>query len=336
MAHRRLLERTDVTDRSNRNRLVSELRENARPTVAFYLLGTASCAIATFGLLENSAAVIIGAMLIAPLMTPIVALGFGLVDGDVVVLRDAIVALGSGSLLAVALSALLALVTQLPDPGSEILGRGHPTLLDLGIALFAGGIAGYARINRGIAETVGGASIAVALMPPLCVVGIGLSLQRWELAYGALLLFLTNLVGITLACALVFEARGVATGGSRRALLIGAGAVVLIAIPLGYGTIQLVEQQRLEAVLRAALVNDTQTFKRVELAGTTIDWLRKPIVVTLLVRASDPVTPGQVRSLQQFAQNRIGHKLTLVIDVSPITRVDASEPTPSPSPAAGG
>jgi uncharacterized hydrophobic protein (TIGR00271 family) len=319
-------------DVGERQALVTELRGSARPSVPFYVLATASCAIATFGLLENSAAVIIGAMLIAPLMTPIVALGFSLVDGDFTVLRDAAVALASGSLLAVALSALLALVTQLPEPGTEILGRGHPTLLDLGIALFAGGIAGYARVNRGIAETIGGAAIAVALMPPLCVVGIGLSLERWELAYGALLLFATNLVGITLACALVFVVRGVAAGGSRRALWLAGAALVLIAIPLAYGTTQLIEQQRLEAVLRSALVNDTQTFKRVELAGTTVDWLQKPIVVNLLVRAPEPITPGQVRSLQQFAQTRLGQPLTLVVDVSPVTRVDSLEATATPSP----
>ncbi len=324
MAQGRLLEGVAMVNRAPRESLLEELRASARPSASFYVLATASCAIATFGLLENSAAVIIGAMLIAPLMTPIVALGFALVDGDLRVLRDAFVALASGSVLAVGLSALLALVTQLPEPGSEILGRGHPTLLDLGIALAAGGIAGYARVNRGIAETIGGAAIAVALMPPLCVVGIALSLQRWELAYGALLLFATNLVGITLACAAVFVIRGVAAGGTHRALWLAVGGLAVIAVPLAYATSQLIEQQRLEAILRSALINDTQTFKRVELAGSTIDWLRQPIVVTLLVRAPQPVTPGQVRALQQFAQTRMRRPLTLIVDVTPITRVNAA------------
>jgi uncharacterized hydrophobic protein (TIGR00271 family) len=301
--------------------LLDEVRSNVRPAWAYYVLAAASCAIASLGLLEDSAPVIIGAMLIAPLMTPIVALAFAIVNGEWRVTRDAALALAGGSALAVTLSAAVSLIAQLPTPGEQILSRGNPNLLDLGIALAAGGIAGYARVNRGVAETVGGAAIAVALMPPLCVVGIGVSVHDLTLAYGAFLLFATNLVGITLACALVFVAAGLRTPGAHRGLITALAALVPIAIPLGYATSRLVEQQQLEASLRAALLTDTQTFRRVSLAATTIDWVRTPIRVTLLVRASSTITPGQVRALQAFAQARIHRPLDLVVEVAPIYTV---------------
>jgi uncharacterized hydrophobic protein (TIGR00271 family) len=260
-------------------------------------------------------------MLIAPLMTPIVALAFSIVSAQWRVTRDAAAALIGGSVLAIVLSAAVSLLARLPNPGAQILSRGNPNLLDLGIALAAGAIAGYARVNRNIAATVGGASIAVALMPPLCVVGIGLSIGDGHLAYGAFLLFATNLVGITLACALVFVAAGLRAPGAHRGLITALAALVPVAIPLGYATSRLIEQQQLEAGLRAALLNDTQTFKRVTLAGTTVDWLRAPIRVTLLVRASGAITPGQAQSLQTFAEARVHQPLQLIVEVAPFYTV---------------
>jgi uncharacterized hydrophobic protein (TIGR00271 family) len=316
--------------------LLEEIRSDVRPAPAYYVLAAASCAIASFGLLEDSAPVIIGAMLIAPLMTPIVALAFAIVNAEWRVTRNAAIALAGGSALAVTLSAAVSLVARLPTPGGQILSRGNPNLLDLGIALAAGAIAGYARVNRGVAETVGGAAIAVALMPPLCVVGIGISIGDLGLAYGAFLLFATNFVGITLACALVFVAAGLRTQGAHRGLITTLVALVPIAIPLGYATTRLIEQQQLEATLRGALLNDTQTFKRVSLAGTTIDWLRTPIRVTLLVRASNAITPGQVQALQTFAEARVHRPLDLVVEVAPIYTVvpPGAAPTSSAFPDA--
>jgi uncharacterized hydrophobic protein (TIGR00271 family) len=307
----------------NGGALLLEIEHDVRPNGAFVALSAASCAIATFGLLSNSVAVIIGAMLIAPLMTPIIALAFAVISGRLRVFRQAVLLLVMGSLLSVGLSALLAALVNLPIPGTEILARSHPNLLDLGVALAAGAIAGYARVRKGIVESVGGAAIAVALMPPLCVIGIGLALRNWELAYGAALLFATNLTGIALACASVFAANGYATHHARGGLITTAVLVAITAVPLGFTTARLLEQSRLEASLRNALVEDTQTFKRVKLVTTSVDWLAHPIQVRLLVRAQDPVTATQVGFLQSFAERKIGRALKLVVEVSQISSVRA-------------
>jgi uncharacterized hydrophobic protein (TIGR00271 family) len=293
----------------------------------YFALAAASCAIATLGLLENSAAVIIGAMLIAPLMTPIVTLALALVSGRFQSLRLSLAALASGAAASIVLSAAIAAIVRLPIPGSEILGRSQPNLLDLGIALAAGAIAGYARVRRSIASSVGGAAIAVALMPPLCVVGIGSALRDWELAYGALLLFATNLIGITLACAIVFVLSGFATRSARGGLATTTLILAVIAIPLAFATARLIEQQQLETGLRRALVEDTQTFKRVDLLSTNVDWLSNPISVRLLVRAQGLVTPTQVAFLQAFAARAMRTKraLRLIVDVTPVTIVQPAD-----------
>jgi uncharacterized hydrophobic protein (TIGR00271 family) len=315
----------------DRTTLVAELDRDVELSAAYVALSAGSCAIATFGLLANSVAVIIGAMLIAPLMTPIIALAFAVVSGRIIVLVQAAKLLIVGIGIAVCFSALLATIVGLPTPGSEILARGSPNLLDLGVALAAGAIAGYARVRTNIAESVGGAAIAVALMPPLCVVGIGLSSRNWELAYGASLLFATNLIGIALACAAVFAIGGYATHHARRGLITTAVLVMIIAIPLAFSTARLLEQSRLEAALRRALLNHTQTFKRVQLVSTSVDWLSSPITVDLLVRAQNPVTATQVGFLQSFAEVQIRRPLRLVVDVSQVSEVGTATPAPSPS-----
>jgi uncharacterized membrane protein len=115
--------------------LQTGLRDEAGLSWTFVALTAGACAIATFGLLGDSVAVIIGAMLIAPLMTPIVALAFAVVSGEVAVLRRAVITLSAGASLAIAFSTLLAALVDLPGSNAQIASRAHPNLLDLGVAL---------------------------------------------------------------------------------------------------------------------------------------------------------------------------------------------------------
>lgn len=306
-----------------RHTVRARLDIEARPNFPYVALAGAACAIGTFGLLENSVAIIIGAMLIAPLMGPIVGFAFAIVTGSVALVRRSGAAIVLGAALSVALSALLAFVVGLPTPGSEILSRSQPNLLDLGVALAAGSISGYGRIQSRVAETIGGTAIAVALMPPLCVVGIGIALGRGELAGGASLLFATNLFGITLACGAVFAMAGLATHHARGGLIMSAVLAAAVAVPLAAQTARLLEQSQLEATLRGALLHDTQTFRRVQLVSTSIDWFARPAAVRLLVRTPQPITPTQVRYLQAFAQDRLHRDVQLTVEFTQITSVSA-------------
>lgn len=184
--------------------LEEELLEESGLDLPYFILIISSCAIATFGLLSNSAAVIIGAMVIAPLMLPIRSLALGILMGHPRLVRQGVLAIMVGTGLAVVLSWGLGSITGIVSYGSEILARTQPTLLDLGIAVVAGVIGGYGKIEPKVSTSIAGTAIAVALMPPICVIGLGISQSNWGMSQGAMLLYLTNLLGIALACMLVF------------------------------------------------------------------------------------------------------------------------------------
>jgi uncharacterized membrane protein len=218
--------------------------------------------------------------------------------------------------------------------GNVGLARTQPTLLDLGVAVAAGAIGAYARLRTDISATLAGTAIAVALMPPLCTVGIGVAHLDISLVWGAALLFLTNLLGILFAAMLVYAAEGLAHAEQSRKHLLWTGALmVLVTVPLAISFTHLLVQSRLQQALRAALTGGTVTFQRAQLVQTDFDWRTVPARVTLLVRSQTPITPAQVRDLEAFAERRTGTAFHFIVDVVESTRVTAPA-SPSPSPGA--
>ena len=302
-----------------------DLLEESTLNINYLVLILGSCIIATFGLLSNSAAVIIGAMIVAPLMLPIRGLAFGAVEGNVIIFRKGLVALAVGTVLAIFLACFLGALVQIPDFGSEVLARSKPTLLDLGIAIAAGAISGYAKVQPKVSATLAGTAIAVALMPPICVIGLGLSQANWSLSLGASLLYLTNLLGITLSCMLTFLMAGYTPlHRARKAIFWALALTAILVIPLGVSFAELIEQAQLEASLKRALLNRTITFQRVELIATDTNWLTKPPEVRLIVRSSEALTPKQVQLLEAFVEKEMGQPFTLIFQVSQVEEVRRS------------
>lgn len=172
-----------------------------------------SAGIATLGLVLNSPAVIIGAMLISPLMGPILSGGLALATGDLILAVRSFVSLLISSLGAITFAMILVAFLPFKEGTSEILSRTSPNTLDLGIAFFSGAIGSLAicKEAKGVVTSIPGVAIAVALMPPLCVVGYGVGLalslsftDGWRFASGGGLLYLTNLVAITFTAMIVF------------------------------------------------------------------------------------------------------------------------------------
>jgi uncharacterized hydrophobic protein (TIGR00271 family) len=217
------------------------------PVWNFYVLLGLASAIATFGLLTNSAATIIGAMIIAPLMNPIISIAYALVVLSPRLLERGLFTLLTGMILVIFIGYLIPEVLGLKVVGSEILGRIQPNSLDLGVAVAAGMAAAFAVTRRSIANALPGVAIAVALVPPLSVVGIGLSLGSLgteidasrgiqnSIAAGSFLLFATNLAGIIFSNSLVFLFQKY--GSLKKAtfgLIISLLALVILLQPLGY------------------------------------------------------------------------------------------------------
>jgi uncharacterized hydrophobic protein (TIGR00271 family) len=231
-----------------------------------------STVIATLGVLQDSTAVVIGAMLIAPLMTPILGIGAAIVGGWTLrLVRSLILAFGAaagGIFVAWLVASWMPGFTDL-TVNSQIDSRTSPTLVDLAIALAAGAAGAYATVDKRVSSSITGVAIAVALVPPLSVVGVTLQQQRWEEAWGALLLFLTNAVGIILISALVFALMGFVSlarlrtywSEARASLATILVSGLLIAVPLGLAGDQILsessEQGNAEEAVATWLGEDT-------------------------------------------------------------------------------
>ena len=221
----------------------TQMRKAAQPNVNFFVLITLAATIATLGLLLDSTAIIIGAMLVAPLMSPIVSLAMGIVEVDFDLIRIAAEAAGKGILVAIVIALLVtivatAIIAPAPINTNEIYGRTNPNLLDLVVALASGAAAGYALSRREVGAALPGIAIAVALVPPLCVVGYGIAVEDFDISTGALLLFMTNVVAIVLAAGFVFLMLGFRPQTKQqpryqRGFTISVISLVLVAIVLG-------------------------------------------------------------------------------------------------------
>jgi len=311
------------------NFLVQQLYGESHINVPYLVLIVSSCAIATFGLLSNSAAVIIGAMVIAPLMLPIRGLALAALMGDIKMFREATLALAVGTFIAIGMSWLIGLAVGLEIYGSEIMARSQPNLLDLGIAVTAGAISAYAIAEPRVSNTLAGTAIAVALMPPVCTIGLGLAQLNTSLSIGATLLYLTNLLGITLACMVVFVIVGyIPLHQGRRALAIAFALTGLLVIPLAVSFSRLLQQVRLQQQVRQVLVGGTITFRTLDLLSMDTSWVSDPPVIRVNVRAREPVTPTQVALMEDFIERRMNQRFRLILQVSNVEEIQAEPSQP--------
>jgi uncharacterized membrane protein len=236
-------------------------------------------------------------------------------------------------------------LVALPSFGSEVMNRTSPNLLDLGVALVAGAVAMYAKLRRDAISALAGLAIAVALVPPMCVVGILLASSYWVQAYGALLLFTTNLLGIMVGA---MATLGTLEKVYRRRLfhsrlgLTSVALTVLLVIPLGSSFYRLLNRarqeakaQQLEASIERELRSSTITLggdPAIDLVGLVIDWQRNPPLIRARVRVTDPAlpSPSQVDAVQAFINRQQAPlRFRLVMER---TAVDLIGPETAPNP----
>jgi uncharacterized hydrophobic protein (TIGR00271 family) len=231
----------------------------------FFILLGLSVIIASFGILSNSTAVVIGGMLVAPLMTPVLGLAAATVMAWPRRLGETALLVAIASLGAVALAWFVASfmpegVYALVLPG-ELISRTEPTMQDLGIAVAAGAAGAYVLVHKESVSALPGVAVAVALVPPLAVVGISLALGNYDDAGGALLLYLTNLAGIVLAAMVVFVLTGFVpefqAERGRKNIWLGFGVaamfVLLVSVPLIGNSYIVVDDARDESAVRAEI-----------------------------------------------------------------------------------
>lgn len=203
-----------------------------------------STLLATLGLFANSAPVIIGAMILAPLMSPIISLAMGVLRQETDMMIHSAKTLAAGILLALSCGTILTFLLPLHVMNHEISARLSPTILDLGVAIISGVAGAYANARSEVAKSMAGVAIAVALVPPLAVSGVGIGWHDFDVFYGASLLFVTNLIGIVLAAAVTFLLMGYSPFHlAKKGMAWSLSFVILISIPLVISFHQMVTEQ---------------------------------------------------------------------------------------------
>lgn len=255
----------------------------------FAALTVFSSAVAALGLIADSTAVVIGAMLIAPLMSPIMALSGAIVQAWPRRQIENLVIVMAGALVAVAVGWVVAALTPRIGPDAvlagEIIARTEPALVDLGIAIVAGAAGAYVTVRSEASSALPGVGIAVALVPPLAAVGITLNAGEPDLAVGAALLFLTNLAAIVLAGGLMllfagFGSRAVNSRERRIAVGTTIALVLAVVVPLAINSAIVIKRSE-HSLIAARVVDDW--VPGMEITDLEIDERASPIVFDLEV-----------------------------------------------------
>jgi uncharacterized hydrophobic protein (TIGR00271 family) len=281
----------------------------------FVLLGLAAL-IASFGLLEDSVAAIIGAMIVAPLGGAIMAFAGALASGRSRWQLICLLEVGLGSAMVVAIGFVLAWI--LPNPltlNPSLEARTAPGLLDLGVALAAGAAGAYVAVRRTGADALPGVAIAVSLVPPLATVGICLALGRIEDAGGALILFLTNFSAIVVIAVTVFAMFGATPSREelqarhrlRNGFLVAIAALVLIALPLVWHGLEEI-QNTIRSTTGAPIVRSWIGGRDLSVTAWSIDGDH------VTIDLAGPDSPGSVPALANSLSQAIGAPIQLEVD----------------------
>ena len=295
------------------------------PSLSFYSLLGLSGVISTLGLLAGSTATVIGAMIIAPLMGPIIGIAYAMVMNNRRLLRRSSLTLFTGVLMTIFTSGAIAYLVGLKTFNPEILARVYPTLLDLGVALAAGAAGAIAKSRRGIADALPGVAIAVALVPPLSVVGIGWANGNRTVATGASLLFLTNLIGIIFSGGLVFLFQRYGTlARAKRGLTISIVALSLLGLPLGFSMRNLLVKENVRRSVEVLIRRKTLTFSRTDIRFVKVQPQGDGLFIELEVATdSSSVSDQQVSLVREFLEKELGKPVDLKVRLIPISVLEA-------------
>lgn len=298
--------------------VVQDIVAGSAPRPQYYAMMGLSVLLAGFGLLVNSPAVVIGAMLVSPLMTPIFGVSLALSRGDLKLLIDALLAEFGGVILAVALAFALGLVPLSLSPTPEMLARTSPTLMDLLVAALAGIAGCIAMIDERIGPALPGVAIATALTPPLATCGLSLAFGSYEGAWGAFLLFFANFLAILAVSTIMFILAGFVTreelgGAATFARRFGAAAI-------GLAVVTVLLTQQLFAVIQNRWITQTITtvVRQQLLDEPNISVLearharnKGRLQVMAILRTPRVISPARVTKIQDALSHRLEQPVDL-------------------------
>jgi uncharacterized hydrophobic protein (TIGR00271 family) len=291
------------------------LREDAKINSAYFTLIVLSTMLATVGLYLSSTSVLVGAMLLAPLMAPIISLAMGLLRRDKVLLQKSSIKITIGVVIALMAAALISLLFPHKPITPEMEARLNPTVLDLAVAIIAGIAGAYTKSFKEIMQSLAGVAIAVALVPPLSVAGIGLGQGDIHFFAQAFLLFSTNLIGIIFAATFTFRILGFSPAvRSKRGIVLVAVILLLISIPLYMSYQRIVEKMVFERSWKHErfLVND----KYLIVKKANLIYVKDREVLTMEVLTREPLDRSDLNQLRRKVQTNFSRDLVFRANIT--------------------
>ncbi len=300
--------------------VLEEIDYGSEPAVRFYALVATATLIASFGLIANSTAVIIGAMLVAPLMTPVFGISLALVRGDARLLGHALRAEAVGVLLAVGISAIFGAFPLALEVTPEMLARTQPNLLDLLVAVLAGFAGSYAMIDEHISPALPGVAISTAIVPPLANTGLCLAMGAYNGAYGSFLLFLANVFSILLVSSATFIAAGMAPRFQwtltwefiRRFGLAVLGFIVVTAL-LTHALVVIVKDRYLGNSIKKVISSELKQYPTTGLIRMIYHLGQDKLYIMATVRTPKVISPSRVKALQQSLSQKLNLPSELIV-----------------------
>jgi uncharacterized hydrophobic protein (TIGR00271 family) len=285
-------------------------------TGAYLAMNAAATLIAAFGLLQNSPAVIIGAMLIAMLFGPIVAIALGLAEANMPLLGRSLVSEIAGVAWVLAIAYAVGTASREISIGSEILSRTSPTILDLLIGLVGGLAGGFTYLSTGLTGVIVGVAIATALVPPLASCGILLAHHLPGLAAGAFLLFLANFTAIAIGAMIVFWLAGHRPPAADPARvfvprLVSFVLLVVLGVHLTATLRRTITQSALESAIRKTLSSEVAKITGARFVTLTLASQQGATVAWVVVRTPQPLSPEQVGRLNDMLNRTAGGPVSL-------------------------
>jgi uncharacterized hydrophobic protein (TIGR00271 family) len=302
-----------------------EAETSATATLDYLVLIIVAAILATFGLLLNSNAVIIGAMLVAPLMSPLISFAVGMTLGKLDLVGRALLTLVQGIAAALLISYLVGWLSSTSIITSEMAARGNPSMLDMGVALASGFIGAYATARKHIPAALAGVAIAAALMPPLTTVGLGLAFGDLALASGATLLFVTNIISIILAAWATFFWFGMRPSRKidvRRTRTTSAVLVTIFVLVLGA-----LLAQNASTVFSATIERTLRdSFKQSELVGYEVRQQTPLQVLATIRKSADVLTDNsEIIVAQDNLQAALGEPVELSVIIEPVVNASVAQ-----------
>ena len=319
---------TEKLPYNERETVLQRLRDESEVGHGYWLFLMTSVIITMFGLLLNSSPIVIGGMIVAPLLYPLIMTGASIITNREKILKQMIILVAKSTLVAVVVSVFVTLLSPVSEPTNEILVRTSPNLIDLVIALSAGLAGAYAVTVKQKYASLTGVAVAAALVPPLSIIGYGLAIGSMSIMIGALLLYATNLIAVVLSTIIIFYLLGFGPGRklenqehAKRNTMISAIAFMVIVSVLSFVLFNTVTDAQLDGAIESEVQTFLKTYDNTYVESIEKKSVDNRLIITVTVQSPSNFNQRAINLLDEELQSRLQRDVDLHFLQIPVTKL---------------